>query len=357
MRERFPAMATAPGRWFVSDSSNGKEEPVRRANAAAEKEEQDLMYFPVSPVMLFPDTRADFRVYLRQGGRYVLYTRERQALTRQLCSALMELDVNTVYVLSHQKTQYNTYVEQNLGRLLEDEEMAVSERSRMFYGASKGILQEVFDSRMPEQLSATLFDRVLALVKYSVRFLSREESLKNLGKLISHDYRTFSHSVNVYAYYIGLLTSMKLEQKDVVTYGLGALLHDVGKIKVRRFILDKTVPLSSEETNEYRLHPLHGAAICSRLPLPRESANCILFHHERFDGEGYPTGTKGGDLPAPIRALHICNCYDELTSTRPGKPTQTPFEALSTMRSEINGAYDPEIFKLFVLMLSGAQIV
>ncbi len=330
---------------------------MRRSSSMAGREEHDPLYFPVSPLMLFPNTRAEFRVYLRQSGRYVLYTRERQALTPQLCRALMELDVNTVYVLSHQKNQYNDYVEQNLGRILEDEDLGLPERAHMFYSASKSILQDVFEAKMPERLSAKLFDRVLAFVKSSVRFLSREESLKSLGKLISHDYRSFSHSVNVYAYYIGLLTVMKVAQKDIVSYGLGAMLHDVGKIKVRRFILDKSSSLSMEEQSEYRLHPLHGAAICSRLPLPRESANCILFHHERFDGTGYPTGTRGDDLPRPIRALQVCNSYDELTSGRPGKPALTPFEALSAMRGEINTAYDPEIFKLFVLMLSGAEIV
>ncbi|MFW5487816.1 MAG: HD-GYP domain-containing protein [Desulfovibrio sp.] len=331
---------------------------MRRNTAAVGREDKDPLYFPVSPLMLFPNTRAEFRVYLHQGERFVLYTRERQALTPQLCQTLVELDVNTVYVLSHQKEQYDEYVEQNLGRILEDEELSLPKRAHLFYDASKTILQEVFEARMPDRLSDKLFDRVLSFVKNSVRFLSREESLKSLGRLISHDYHTFSHSVNVYAYFIGLLSAMKVEQKSVISYGLGAMLHDVGKTKVRRFILDKSAPLTPEEKEEYRLHPLHGVAICSRLPLPRESTNCILFHHEQYDGSGYPTGTRGDDLPEPIRALHICNSYDGLTSSRPGKKiAMTPFEALSAMRSEIGSAYDPDIFKVFVLLLSGAEIV
>ena len=314
-------------------------------------------FFPVSPLMLFPDTSPEFKVYLNQGGRYVLYTREKDSFNETTRRNLFDLGIDKVFVLAEQKDRYDIYLEEILGRILDDPSIPVSERAQTFYGAAAQILEEVFSSRLPEGLSRALHDRVLAFVQESVRFLSREDSLKSLSKLISHDYKTFTHSVNVYSFAMALFTACGLSAEDCVRLGLGALLHDIGKAKVPRAILEASGPLSDEEEGKLKLHPIHGVSMCSMLPMHQETVNVILFHHERFDGKGYPTGTAGEGIPLGVRIVAICDAYDNLTTKKPGRRACTPFEALKRMREDKAGAFDMETYKKFVLVLSGANIV
>lgn len=319
--------------------------------------EKGKEFFPVSPLMLFPDTSPEFRVYLNQDGRYVLYTREKDSFDETTRRNLFDLGIDKVFVLAEQKDRYDTYLEENLGRILDDPSIPIAERAQTFYGAAAQILEEVFASRLPEGLSRRLYDRVLAFVQESVRFLSREDSLKSLAKLISHDYKTFTHSVHVYSFAMALFGVCGFSAEDCVRLGLGALLHDIGKAKVPRAILESPGPLAEEEEAKLKLHPIHGVSMCSMLPMHQETVNVILFHHERWDGKGYPTGTGGEGVPLGVRIVAICDAYDNLTTRKPGRRALTPFEALKRMREDKAGAFDMETYKKFVLILSGANIV
>jgi putative nucleotidyltransferase with HDIG domain len=178
-----------------------------------------------------------------------------------------------------------------------------------------------------------------------------------MAPLISHDYLTFSHSVHVFIFATALLQTYNLEEDSLIQAGMGAILHDIGKTKIRKSILNKPGKLTKEEMEEIKTHPLKGVALCSKLPLSGETMNCILFHHERMDGKGYPSGVKGSELPQPVRAVSLADVYDALTSDRPYGPAKPPFEALTMMREKMDGQLDPKMFKRFVLVLSGADIV
>lgn len=320
--------------------------------------EDGTRFFAVSPLMLFPETTPDFRVYLNQGGRFVLYTRESESFDETTRRALFNLGIDKIFVLAEQKDRYNDYLEENLGRILDDSAIPVEERAQTFYGAAEAILEEVYSARLPEGLSKKLHDRVLNFVEETVRFLARDDSLKSLAKLISHDFSIFSHSVHVYAFSVALMSAHGLSDEECVRAGLGAILHDIGKARIPRSILEKApTELSEEEQSKLRLHPIHGVSMCSMLPLTQDSVNVILFHHERYDGKGYPTGTAGTNIPLAVRIVSVCDVYDNLTTAKPRHKALTPFEALKRMREDRAGAFDLDVFKRFVLILSGAEIV
>ncbi|EPR39824.1 metal dependent phosphohydrolase [Desulfovibrio sp. X2] len=335
---------------------NDRGNPAEKVGATIEPG-KEKSFFAVSPLMLFPDTSPEFRVYLNQGGKYVLYTREQDSFDDTTRRNLFDLGITKVFVPAEQRGLYDVYLEANLGRILDNSAIPLEQRSQTFYSAATAILEDVFRSRLPEALSKKLFARVMAFVQESVRFLSSEESLKSLAKLISHDYRTFTHSVHVYTYALAMFNSYGLAHEDCVRAGLGAMLHDIGKARVPRSILEEAGPLTEDELAKLRMHPIHGVAMCSMLPLTQESVNVVLFHHERFDGKGYPTGTPGSAIPLPVRIVSVCNVYDNLTTNRPGQRALRPFEALKRMREDMHGAFDVDVYKRLVLVLSGAEIV
>lgn len=316
-------------------------------------------FFPISPLMIFPETMGRFSVYLKQDGKHVLYSGPDEAFTREHRQNLHDNGIAEVYVLSGERERFDAYVEENLGRILADDAIQVRERAKVFYAASVSIVEQVFKKRLPQSLDVRHFNRVAALVRASVRFLSLADSLKTLAAFVSHDYQTYSHSVQVFVYTLSVLGTFEhLDKEAVFQCGLGAILHDLGKARVPKAILRKRGPLSSDERRIINTHPVQGVAMCAGLrDVGTEAFNCILFHHERMDGGGYPAGLAGDAVPLPVRVLGMADVYDALTSNRPYAPAASPYHALKIMRDEMRGAFDMDVFKRFITILSGADIL
>jgi HD-GYP domain-containing protein (c-di-GMP phosphodiesterase class II) len=132
------------------------------------------------------------------------------------------------------------------------------------------------------------------------------------------------------------------------TLRLGAPLHDIGKIAVRRDLLRKRGPLSVEELAEIRVHPRAGA----QLVLPIRSAHAalpyVLFHHERWDGGGYPAGIHGRSIPLEARLIAVADAFDAMTSQRPYRSALSPESALDEVGSCAGTQFDPLVAELFV---------
>ena len=152
-----------------------------------------VSYFPVSPVMLFPEVLGDFSVYLWQGGDFVLYTASGQKFTTRHRQSLYKNDVKEVYIRGSEKSLYEKYIERNLGNILLDESMPIEIRSKVFYEASALVVQDVFDRKLPSGLRARHFDRITNVVKNSIKFLVDGNSLAAVAPFISHDYKTYTH--------------------------------------------------------------------------------------------------------------------------------------------------------------------
>jgi HD-GYP domain-containing protein (c-di-GMP phosphodiesterase class II) len=317
----------------------------------------DAYYFPISPLLLFPQTRGKFGVYLKLNGRYRLYAHPDEPFSDEQRRKLYENGISELYVLTRQRRQFQNYLEYHLGGVLDDESLPMGERARVFYDVSTTIMQETLESRLPGSLDRQGFQRVLRLVTEATRFLGKEGSLKGLAKLISHDFSTYSHSVNVFTYTVAVLQTFGLEEDRLSALGLGAMLHDLGKVAIPRRLLNKPGNLSPAERQEVQEHPLKGVALLALCPLEQEAVNLVLFHHERLDGSGYPAGLKGEQIPLAVKACALTDTYDALTSHRPYAKAQTPYEALSTIRDEMRGQHDPELLKRLVMVLSGAAVI
>ena len=307
-------------------------------------------YFPVSPAVLNPDVITDFRVYLRQKGRFVLYTRERQRFTRALKDRLLHHDVEYVYVPYHQQASYDQYIFNNLETILANPEIDTSVRSQVFLETSSKHVHEVFDQKLPA-LPQESVDTLKHIVDNSISFLSTKEAMDSLGKFISHDYKTFSHCIHVFAYTMFLAKSFELSDEHCRHIGIGALLHDIGKSLIPSHILNKPGKLSTVEWEEVQRHSIYGLRMCAQVDLPQPAINCIIFHHEKFDGLGYPSGLSGDNIPLGIRILTCCDVYDAITSSRPYAEAETPFNALKIMNQHMCGTFDPQVFKRFIYLL------
>ena len=316
-----------------------------------------VSYFPVSPVMLFPEALGDFSVYLWQGGDFVLYTKSGQKFTLKHRQVLHRNDVTEVYIQSSERSEYELYIERNLGSILLDETLPIEVRSKVFYEATTVVMHDVFDRKLPSALRARHFDRITEVVRDSIAFLATDKSLSAVAPFICHDYKTYTHCMHVFIYSVAVFQSFDMDDNEVFECGLGALLHDVGKAKIPRRILNKRGSLTQAERAIVKEHPIHGVSMCAHLPMTQNTINCILFHHEKLDGTGYPAGLKSDNIPMPVRIISLADVYDALTTERPYAEAMEPYAALTLMRNDMRHGLDMNVFKRFVAVLSGADII
>jgi len=314
-------------------------------------------YFPIHPRTILPGTAGRFDLYLRRGDWFVLYAKTGERFTVE--PKLKELlEVTEFFIRLDQRFDYESYLAKNLGNMLLNDSLPLEERSKLFYQISSGMLKQSFQSKLPRGLDEKTYSAMQTLVKRGIALLSKEESLKSLSEFLSHKYHTYSHSLNTMVLTIAVLQSLQgVDQTTLFEAGLGAALHDIGKTQIPDEIINKGGPLNQSEWELMKTHPVRALGICASMPISHVATNAILFHHERFDGGGYPGGIAGEAIPVYARVLALCDVYDALTSERPYAKALAPYKALTIMQEDMVGAFDPVLFKRLVYVLGNARIV
>lgn len=129
---------------------------------------------------------------------------------------------------------------------------------------------------------------------------------------------------------------------------LGGLLHDVGKLNLDDSVLRKPGPLDEREFNEIKRHPLAGARMIRRFEALRPALPYILFHHERWDGKGYPTGRSREQIPLGARIVAVVDAFDAMISIRPYRPPLSIGAALAEVESGAGTQFDPGVVRAFL---------
>jgi putative two-component system response regulator len=137
---------------------------------------------------------------------------------------------------------------------------------------------------------------------------------------------------------------------------LGAALHDVGKVSLRPEVLQKTGALDADEIAHIRAHPVEGAWLISGVRSLAPALPYVLFHHERWDGTGYPTRRSGQEIPVEGRILAVADAFDAMTSSRPYRAALAVDDALDEVARCAGTQFDPEIADLFLEALSDAAL-
>jgi diguanylate cyclase (GGDEF)-like protein/PAS domain S-box-containing protein len=139
-----------------------------------------------------------------------------------------------------------------------------------------------------------------------------------------------------------------LDQEDLVSLELVATLHDIGKISIDSKLLLKNSPLTESEWAEIKKHPEVGYRIAQTVPELRKIAEYILCHHERWDGNGYPQGLKGEEIPLLARILAIVDAYDAMTQDRSYRKAMAEPEAITELQRHAGSQFDPALVAVFI---------
>jgi HD-GYP domain-containing protein (c-di-GMP phosphodiesterase class II) len=161
---------------------------------------------------------------------------------------------------------------------------------------------------------------------------------------------TAGHTARVAEYTCGIAEAVGMDHNEVEMLRVAAYLHDYGKIGIRDAILTKPDKLTPAEYEEMKSHASKTTELLSRMHFMRQYAAvpCIAgFHHEKWDGSGYPRGLKGNDIPLGARIMAMADVFDAITADRDYRKGVSVEKAMEYMRSQVGTAFDPEVFKHF----------
>lgn len=201
--------------------------------------------------------------------------------------------------------------------------------------------------------ASLLYPLLLAMLQraagLSRRLLNANLSLiHSLGNAIAkRDSDTDAHNYRVTLYAVALAEAMELPKHEIADLIVGAFLHDVGKIGIPDSILRKPGKLSDDEFTIMKTHPLLGIEIVADNPWLAGAAPIIRYHHERFDGSGYPEGLHGKAIPQLARIFAVVDVFDTLTSERPYKKSMPLADAISIIQKDLKLHFDPVVVSAF----------
>ena len=163
------------------------------------------------------------------------------------------------------------------------------------------------------------------------------------------DQITHGHIRRVQHYATGLARLLGVtEQSQIRAIEAASLLHDMGKLAIPEYILNKPGKLTPAEFEKMKLHASVGADILSAIDFPYPVVPIVRHHHESWDGTGYPDGLRGSEIPIGARILSVVDCFDALTSDRPYRPRLSDGEAMTILRERRGTMYDPLIVDTFM---------
>lgn len=162
---------------------------------------------------------------------------------------------------------------------------------------------------------------------------------------------TMGHSERVAGFAVKIAQEMGLDENRVNTIRLGALLHDIGKIGTYDKVLDKLTTLTDEEYAVVKAHPDQGADALAAIEQLKDVIPLIRYHHENFDGTGYPQHLDHEAIPLAAKILSVADSYDSMTATRPYRPALGREYAMAELRRCAESQFDPEVVKAFLRVL------
>ena len=281
----------------------------------------------------------------------VLYTRRNTPINKEVYQSLADLQGNAVYITDEDLSIYLGYVEKNLPFILETNNLSIPVKVEVMYESA----QRVTEGLLALSDAPNMIPRARALVITISDFIYREKNFfKHFLKICSYDYSENRHGVNVLIY--SLCLAQRIGIRDVgwiQNFCTGALLLDLGKGGINKKILNQNGPLNSSQWKTMKMHTIWSyEALQSHGIIDEVILNIARCHHEKINGTGYPDGLSGDEIPQYVRIVTICDIFDALTTKRAYSDATDSFKALKMMQDKMTGEIDPDIFKVFVKMMS-----
>ncbi len=247
------------------------------------------------------------------------------------------------------------YLPAEVVEAVKDKNVSPETRSKAVHDYSLKMMQNIMDCPTAENIGATK-ESISQIVDI---IMDEDETCNNLTKIISHDYYTYTHSVNVGVKSILLAKKFYTDPDlhNLHELGSGFFLHDIGKVNIDTNIINKRGKLTVDEYTEIKKHPMESEKILRNTKHLSDISKAIVTqHHEREDGSGYPFGLKGYDIHPYAIICCLADVYDALTAQRSYNKAKPPEEALQIMAKQMSNHYNKDLLDKFLSIFEEAGI-
>jgi putative nucleotidyltransferase with HDIG domain len=222
-------------------------------------------------------------------------------------------------------------------------------------GEERGWERSPFTREKVELCQSIAFQAAVAIENAYLYAELQQSFLQTIAALAAavdaKDRYTGGHSQRTTKLAATIAEELGLSEEDIELTRYASLLHDVGKIGISERILSKPGPLDEKEWSQIHRHPALGADIVERAASLQKLGPIILYHHERYDGQGYPAGLSGEDIPLKARILAVADAYEAMTSERTYRPAMTVEQALATLRDGADKQWDGEVVEVLIRII------
>ncbi len=219
--------------------------------------------------------------------------------------------------------------------------------------ASEEMMQRTIKLGADDYVNKNNLSKLVPVVRRELRISNAyDETLKAFVRALSfRDNETSGHSERVVDLTKALAKKMGLLETVIIHIGRGALLHDIGKMGIPDSVLLKKGPLTPDERLRMEFHPVIGKDLLSQIPFLKKAIEIPLYHHERWNGSGYPFGMSGNEIPLSARIFAVVDVYDAMTSERSYRVALTKQFVLDYILAQSGILFDPEVVKSFIELM------
>ncbi len=312
-----------------------------------------VSYIPIPLDRLRVDTVTNFRIYLKSGtrGKYVLYRERDLVFGDRHKEKLQRSKVRNIFIPTEDHREYMRYLESQLSNIISDASIPEMEKAKIVYECSTQLVQDILEKPWLRENIRRAQDVVQNTVTHLLKGTGQFTSMLTM---MSVDYYTYTHSVNVCVLGIALAQKLGLSVHELNQLGTGLLLHDIGKSEIPLDVLRKQTPLTAEEWEIIRNHPVRGVEILEGTGEVDEVCRVVVLqHHEKCTGRGYPHGLAADEIHYFAKIAAIADVFDALSTDRPYKNALNTFASLRLMQETMREDFDEKIFRELIVLMSG----
>lgn len=274
----------------------------------------------------------DENEYRCEEPRAAVVCPKNRMLSKEQIGALKDRGIN-IYVHKADLNELKNYLKDSVKGISRNKDIDRKEKSLLLSSTAAMVMSELFENAESKEavgeskvIAAEMLDDIM---RDNTAFLS-------MVSVLSHDYYTYSHCVNVCVYAVSIGKKLGIRGSLVEELAHGAILHDLGKAHIDPLILNKQGKLTQEEFEVMKTHPDEGVNILAALGEKNQNIlDSVHFHHEKVDASGYPKALKKETLPRLAQIVAVADIFDALTTKRSYKEAMSSFAAIALMKESM----------------------
>jgi len=313
---------------------------------------QQAGFLPIPLSQVPIEALKDIKIYLFKENEYVLFTSSQRSITLKDITRFIESGIDIAYCSVNDHQKYYDAIKHCINNVIQSPTIRKDVRCNLLYHTCISFVDDLYSAPLTEASLENIGDISKAIV---TNLLESQDTFSILFDLSNHDFYSATHTVNVCNLLVALGNKLKLDKDIVIELGIGALVHDIGKIFIDADVLNEKGILTDEQFSELRSHVTRGVDHLVDIGSFSDVAmHVISEHHEKLDGSGYPNKLKGDQISLYGRMSAIVDMFEAMTSVRPYRSHEYTIEEVFDIleKEAATDKLDKEILAAFKSLIN-----